>query len=334
MADFNCNACADLREDAPNLIVNGLGDAECTSLKNNTGLNPSSGNDDCTDLENMNDCLIGNMETEIDAYDVCEWKDYMKLFVNNVWTVFKGVICAICGIWTNIKNIWTAIRKLECLVDYLYTGADFKFGEETDSSKSHIVAGKGVSFLNIGASGSSADITLSYIAGGLCKLIGSCKFYTSSFTDREPCWNYDNNGVNPTQSASRSGNSIWNSSETSITSGGELAYEIRIKKSEFPQIYNIYTGLGLDSAGGGYHVLARAFYGGMYAWGQHGNCDENTGAPIPNDGDRGHLVPSGWIYLQVRIVYIDVMSGSSSGMQYSPNVLLGIKMNQGKIDCD
>ena len=84
MANYNCSACNDLREDAPNLIVNGLGETECTSLKNNTGLNPSNANDDCTDLENLNDCLVGNMEQEIDAYDVCEWKEFMKQFIPNV----------------------------------------------------------------------------------------------------------------------------------------------------------------------------------------------------------------------------------------------------------
>lgn len=329
-----CSACDELRENAPNLIVNGLGTTECNSLKNDTGLNPSSGNNDCTDLENLNDCLVGNMAAEVDAYDVCDWKEFTKKLIENLWTTLKGIICAICGIWTNIKNLWAAVRKLECLVNYLFTGATFRIGEETDSSKSHIVAGKGVSFLNVSQSGSSTDILLEYIAGGFAKLTGSCKFYTSNFTDAKSCWNYDNNGVNPTQSASRSGYSIWNSTDENLVSGGELVYEVRVKKSEFPQIYNLYTGLGLNSAGGGYHVLARVFYEGQYAWGQHGNCEEYTGDPIPTGGDRGHKVPSGWIYLQVRITYIDVMSGTSGGTQYSPNIILGIKMNQGKIDCD
>ena len=113
MAQRNCSACEELREDASNLVLNGIGDSECASLKNNTGLNPSSGNDDCTDLDNLNDCLIGNMEEEIDAYDVCDWKDYMKLFVGNAWTVFKAIICAICGLWTNMANLWSEINGLK-----------------------------------------------------------------------------------------------------------------------------------------------------------------------------------------------------------------------------
>ena len=111
MANLNCSACEDLRQDDPNLIVNGFTDTECASLQNNTGLNPSSGNDDCEDLNNLNDCLVGNMETEVDAYDVCDWKTFMKKFIPNVWTVLKAMICAICGLWTQLTNI---INKVNC----------------------------------------------------------------------------------------------------------------------------------------------------------------------------------------------------------------------------
>lgn len=135
MAKPNCSACDELREKAPNLIVNGLGDTECTSLANNTGLNPSSGNDDCDDLHNLNDCLIGNMEQEIDAYDVCDWKEYMRKFVENTWTVFKGIICAICGIWTRIA-------RLDCYINFLLN--DKEVGSLLDESA--FVPGTGVSF--------------------------------------------------------------------------------------------------------------------------------------------------------------------------------------------
>lgn len=111
MANTNCSACDDLRQVDPNLLINGLGDTECASLQNNTGLVPTSGNDDCEDLHNLNDCLVGNMATEVDAYDVCDWKTFMKKFIPNVWTTLKGIICAICGLWTNITNLW---EKVNC----------------------------------------------------------------------------------------------------------------------------------------------------------------------------------------------------------------------------
>lgn len=104
MANINCSSCAELRETAPSLIVNGFDDTMCTSLENNTGLNPSSGNDNCTDLNNMNDCLVGNMDSEIDAYEVCDWKEFMHKFIPNVWTVLKGIICAVCGLWTRVQS--------------------------------------------------------------------------------------------------------------------------------------------------------------------------------------------------------------------------------------
>lgn len=105
MAINNCEACSDLREDAPGLFVNGLTSSMVTSLKNNTGLVPSSGNDDCEDLNNMADCLVGNMATEVDAYEVCDWKDFMKNFIPNAWTTIKGIIPAVCGLWTKVEDL-------------------------------------------------------------------------------------------------------------------------------------------------------------------------------------------------------------------------------------
>lgn len=112
MANKNCSACDDLRQTAPNLVINGLGDTECASLQNNTGLSPSSGHDNCTDLKNLNDCLVGNMKEEVDSYGVCDWKDFMKKFIPNLWTTLKGVICAMCGIWSHISCLETKVSLI------------------------------------------------------------------------------------------------------------------------------------------------------------------------------------------------------------------------------
>ena len=112
MANLNCEACDELRQEDPSLILNGFSESECTSLMNDTGLVQSSGHNDCTDLNNMNDCMVGNMATEVSAHDVCDWKPFMKKFINNLWTVEKAIICAICGIWTNIHNLWNSIAEL------------------------------------------------------------------------------------------------------------------------------------------------------------------------------------------------------------------------------
>ena len=119
MAEFSCSACEDIRQTSPEFVVNGLTDDICTSLQNDTGLNPNDDHNDCTDLNNLNDCLIGNQETEIEAYDVCDWKTFMKQFIPNLWTVLKAMICAICGIWTNIHNLWSNIEDLIERISYI-----------------------------------------------------------------------------------------------------------------------------------------------------------------------------------------------------------------------
>lgn len=122
MADLNCAACEDIRQTSPEFIVNGLTDDICTSLSNDTGLNPNDDHNDCTDLHNLNDCLVGNMATEVDAYDVCDWKEFMKNFIPNLWTVLKAMICAICGIWTNIHALWNAISGFGDKINCVYNG--------------------------------------------------------------------------------------------------------------------------------------------------------------------------------------------------------------------
>lgn len=117
MSIINCSACSSLREDAPSLIVNGLTESNITSLKNNTGLATNNGNDDCTDLNNMADCLVGNMAAEVDAYEVCDWKDFMKEYIPNVWTVLKGIIAAICGLWTNLTALTNTVKNICALME-------------------------------------------------------------------------------------------------------------------------------------------------------------------------------------------------------------------------
>ena len=117
--NYNCESCAELREDVPSLICNGLDEDMCTSLQNDTGLNPSSSNTDCEDLNNLNDCLIGNQEQEVELYSTCDWKDFMKQFIPNLWTTLKAIICAICGLWTHVHAIEATTGDMCGLVDQL-----------------------------------------------------------------------------------------------------------------------------------------------------------------------------------------------------------------------
>ena len=323
MAEINCSACEDIREASPEFIINGLTDDICTSLANNTGMNPTDENDTCTDLSNLNDCLVGNMETELKSYDSCDWKNFMKNFIPNLWTTLKAIICSFCGIWAHIK-------RLECMLDLLFNGADFYFGEETEGKESKLVPGKGVDFTIRSSSDEHAyDIRILFIAGGLARMGGSLRVFTESFKDAK--------------GNTKNGNSVWNFNNADMPLGGELLYEVRIKKSEYPQIKRIYNGTLLPTSGNDkiFQVFVVYFGEGSYAYGQHGWCDAD-GSPSESGYSSGHKVPEGWMYVQARMMYAgtlttyDVKDGSGStkrGTDLTPQGYVGIRMNQNEIEC-
>lgn len=335
MAEINCSACEELRQEAPQLACNGFDDAMCTSLQNDTGLVASSGHNDCTDLNNLNDCLVGNQEAEVDLYEVCDWKAFMKQFIPNLWTTLKAIICAICGIWTNIHNLWNKIseilsniERLFCYVNSMNRGATFSIGEDP-TANSYVVAGKGISFYQDIGDVHYHDIFLTYVAGGLMFGGGSLIWHTSDFTDAQPCVNFDNGSVERT-STSRLGNEYWGETGRPANNG-ELLYEIRIKRSAYPQIGALFPGFGIETGGSAYRVVASVFEAGTYAYGQHGGCDRTNGNPDIEGYSRGHLVPNGWVYIQARMSYADLAHGD--GSQYSPRYLMGVRMNLDEFDC-
>lgn len=115
----NCDACNDLKSNSAGFASNGVTTAVCNSLKNDTGFSTSNSHNDCTDLDLANDCLIGNLDDELDAYDYCDIKDFLHVFVANTYQVIKAMICAICGIWTNIHQLWDEINALKARVKAL-----------------------------------------------------------------------------------------------------------------------------------------------------------------------------------------------------------------------
>lgn len=322
MAELNCEACEELRQLDPNFVVNGFGDDECTSLQNDTGLVPTSGNNDFYDLNLMNDCLVGNMGTEVSSYDVCDWKAFMKKFIPNLWTTLKGIICAIGG-------IWTYIHKHECEINALLNGKTFTVGEQETEGGSYVAAGKGVTFLKSdGTQQQKADANLTYIAGGLVRGSVTLRWYTSDFSDAHACVNFDNGSVERT-STSRKGNSAWSS--TGAIHGGELLVEFRINLTEYPMIQNFYAGFGQETGVGSYHVRTVIFHAGSYAYGQHGACSTSTGEPSYSGADSGHLVPDDYIYVQVRMTTL--FETISNDHQMSPAWLMGVRLVPEEIEC-
>lgn len=340
-ATKNCASCANLQENSPEFVQSGVTDKVCTALKNNKGLDASNGHNDCTDLNHANDCLIGNMEDEVDAYGVCDWKEFTKNFIHNLWNVLKAMICAICGLWTNIENLWDKVNKHDCEIAYLFNGETFKIGEEaTDGS--YIAAGKGVSFLQpSGGDPNASDIRLYYIAGGLLRGIGTVAFHTTNWNDPAKCWNFDE-GRYADETSARRGNSNWDSTtwETSknIVNGGELIYEIRINlaNADYKTIKSFHGGMGQEFNMGSFHFVVSVFTSGQWAYGQHGRCKSvEDPTPYAEGMSEGHQVRDGWVYLQLRMTSVDKLplNNSNNGNYTTPYFLMGIRFKRAQIEC-
>lgn len=317
MSMIQCDSCEELRQNAPNLVMNGLTDTEIDNIYDGNGYGGES--DNCTDVNNANDCFIGMMENEVDKYDNCDWKEFMKHFINNVWTVMKSIITWLCG--------------LECKINYLVKGASFYFSETTEGVESKIVKGKGVDFSIRSATSEqhATDVQLVYVGGAVCYITGSLYTFKSSYIDAH--------GV------TQEGNSVWNfeASGYDLPAGGELLYEIRIKKEEYPQIKRLFRGEGWNAGGGQdfFHAYFVWFNEGSYAYGQHGWCDSD-GSPSATGYSHGHLVPTGWMYIQCRMLYVghipisDRKDGGGVTRQASaltPHGYMGIRLNEDNIEC-
>lgn len=327
-AKKNCSACSELQESSPEFVLNGVTDNVYNALINDDGFNTASDNNDCTDLNYANDCLIGNMEDEVDAYEVCDWKEFMPDFIHNLWTVNKAMIASMCG-------LWKMANKHECELDYMFQGQKFSIGEDT-SGDSYVVAGKGVSFLTASTGEvNTTDIHLRYIAGGLMLGGGSVKlYYDDGFYEPNDIKvaNYDL-GTDGRVTNHRYANPVWHTDGVYAV-GGELLYEIRIKKSAYPQIGSIFAGFGVHANVGAFIVNANVFDEGKWAYGQHGSCKGTDGSPSHSGYDGGHKVPTGWVYIQIRMSYcMDGQGAGSDGVQRSPHYLLGVRMNQDGLDC-
>ena len=105
MSQIDCSACQTIQEISPDFAQNGVTTTVATSLKNNTGFNPSAGRDDCEDLNDANDCLVGRMDGELEAFEMCNWKKFMHKFLPNLYELLKAIIAAICGIWTKAEKV-------------------------------------------------------------------------------------------------------------------------------------------------------------------------------------------------------------------------------------
>lgn len=130
MSSLNCEACSNLQSNSASFIQNGVTTAICNSLANDTGLNPNLSplHTNCEDLNDVNDCLIGRMDAEIEAYDVCEWREYMHKFVGNEYETNKALICSDCGQWTNIHVLDDRLDQICRILDNILSPPVIRYG--------------------------------------------------------------------------------------------------------------------------------------------------------------------------------------------------------------
>lgn len=121
MSTINCQACNELRSEAPVFVNDGVTNAVCASLKNDTGLNASNGHNNETDMKDAIDCLIGRMDDELEAYDACDWKDFMHKWIPNNYETLKALLCSDSGQWTNIHNIITQLNSICPSIDNIFS---------------------------------------------------------------------------------------------------------------------------------------------------------------------------------------------------------------------
>lgn len=352
MKNVDSKACQTLAGKAANFMQNGTNTSVCNSLKNDTGFNSSNSRTNCDDLDDAADCLIGMMESELSCYDICDWKDFMRAFVPNLHQMIKAMVCDACGQWLAIHDLEDVSERIDCLIAFMMSGQNFSIGESV-SGDAYAVAGKGVSFLTVSSGQThTTDLYLRYIGGGFVLGGGSYKFYLDDFNEpnSQTVGNFDNASTGDNRgyrtSNARKANAFWGtltSDEDSFPDGGELICEFRLKKSAFPQIRNLYNGVGQETGGGSYHVRTAYFDGDddgtVYAYGQHGWCDDD-GTPSKDGYDYGHVVPEGWYYIQLRMTSCDKLGikrqanyPDNYGSKYSPRFYMGMRMNQNKIDC-
>lgn len=312
MSNIDCSACTELNEYGGEFLTKGVTNTVATSLKNNTGLNPSLSvlHKNCEDLNDVNDCLIGRLQGEVKAYDVCDWKKFMAKSLPNFYEMLKAMIASQCGLWARVK-------KLECMIDTLTRGFSFKLGESTQTGTSHIVAGKGVSYLVRGQGEHESDAHIVYIGGGMMMAYGNLDFYTVDFTDAD--------------GTQRDGNPVWGQ-QGGTAVGNELILEYRVKMSEYPQIRSFHRGFGEYVNNGNNSIFVTIFTGGDYAYGQHGGCNISTGEPSREGYSQGILVPDGWSYIQLRANYIETPV-SGEHLAATPRCIFGVRLNPDEIEC-
>lgn len=128
----NCSACEDLKTYAPEFALHGITTGVCNSLKNDTGLNPNLSvlHNNCADLQDMSDCLIGALGDTLPSYDICDIKDFLEKLLANLKSMFDALVCNECGQWSEIWKLWHEVHRLQEAVYTDINGQDYYYAME------------------------------------------------------------------------------------------------------------------------------------------------------------------------------------------------------------
>lgn len=116
-----CKTCKDLQQYSPDFVANGVTDEMCSNLESSTGL-MNKGRENCTDLHNANDCLIGGIAEKATSYNPCDPNKMIEDLAKNTMHVIDMLICSDCGQWNEIKKIWDEIQKIWDAIEELQNG--------------------------------------------------------------------------------------------------------------------------------------------------------------------------------------------------------------------
>lgn len=116
-----CKTCEDLQQHSPDFVANGVTDEMCANLEANQGL-MNKGRNNCTDLHNANDCLIGGIAEKATSYNPCDPNKMIEDLAKNTMHVIDMLICSDCGQWNEIKKIWDEIQKIWDAIEELQNG--------------------------------------------------------------------------------------------------------------------------------------------------------------------------------------------------------------------
>lgn len=315
MSQIDCSACSELQQLAPDFAQNGVTARVAASLKNNTGFNPSNNRDNCEDLNDANDCLVGRMDGELEQYEMCDWKEYMHKLVPNQYEVNKAMIASNCGVYSQIDKIW-------CWLNHLTetSSATFHAYVDDDPTKEPINGFRIAEGVEVRADGAPMRMS---ILGQIARITGSLRFtgkMPSSYTNGQDVrWlDFYDGGTDITTIAgatSRNGNA---------PSGGLFVYEYQINPCDYG-FAAMFTVNLTEGTGGRFTFKATMTApGGEYPY-DYG-YDENGGGQIYNPSDRKLRL------LQVRLINMDTW-GIATGGAVTPNGITGVRPCPTNWDC-